>query len=270
VNIRVEAVSFEYPSGVQALQEVSLQIHSGEMVAMMGENGAGKTTLVKQFNGLLYPTRGAVRVGDWTTSDHTTAELAQRVGFAFQNPDMQIFERTVWREITFGPRNLGLQTNEIEDAARAALSAVGLEGTEERHPFDLQLPQRKMLALASTLVMRTPIIVLDEPTTGMDQRDLKRIRSVLRDARNQGQTVVVISHDVDFCVEQLDRTILLSEGRVLADGSTRQIVQDFPTLKEAALEPPQMLRLAAELRLEGAPLTVNEFVELYSKMKKGA
>lgn len=268
MNLQVDGLSFQYPSGVNALIDVDLRIHTGDFVALMGENGAGKTTLVKHFIGLLRPTKGTVWVGDWNTADHTTARLARRVGFLFQNPDLQIFERTVWREVTFGPKNLEVSSDIIDQSAKAALQAVGLEGAEERHPFDLQLSQRKMLALASTLVMQTPILIMDEPTTGMDIQDLARISKILSHAKARGQTVIIISHDLDFCVEHLDRTILLTRGKVLADGATRQIVQDFNTLEKAALEPPEMLRLARNLNLDGVPLTVDEFVDLYSGSKR--
>ena len=168
MNISTSDLTFTYPSGVQALRGVSLTLVSGESVAIVGENGAGKTTLVKHFNGLLRPTGGSVSVGEWNAATVSVARLASRVGYVFQNPDDQLFERSVIREASFGPRNLGRSDAQAKEAAQEALAAVGLEGEMEKHPYDLHLSQRKLLALAAVLAMHTPVIILDEPTTGQD------------------------------------------------------------------------------------------------------
>ena len=175
MNIDVRELTYTYPSGVQALQGVTLHIPSGEAVAIVGENGAGKTTLVKHFNGLLKPGGGSVTVGEWDTRHYTVAKLASRVGYVFQNPDDQLFERTALKEASFGPKNLGRTADEAAAAAHEALAAVGLDGEADKHPYDLHLSQRKLLALAAVLAMRTPVVVLDEPTTGQDGLGLARI-----------------------------------------------------------------------------------------------
>ena len=179
MNINVTDLTFTYPSGVQALQGVTLTIQAGEAVAIVGENGAGKTTLVKHFNGLLRPDGGRVVVGEWDTRQYSVAKLASRVGYVFQNPDDQLFERSVIKEVSFGPRNLGrerrrrLRRRRRHSDRRAATR-------RPTHPYDLHLSQRKLLALAAVLAMRTPVVVLDEPTTGQDAARPRRHRAYRR------------------------------------------------------------------------------------------
>ncbi len=155
MKISVEDVYFSYPSGVEALRGVSLTVEAGEAVAILGENGAGKSTLAKHLNGLLRPSAGRVLIGDWDTRDHTTAQMAHRVGYVFQNPDDQLFERLVRKEVAFGPRNLGYSDAEVEQFVAQALTQVGLEAEADTHPYDLPLAQRKLLALAAVLAMQS-------------------------------------------------------------------------------------------------------------------
>ena len=260
IGLRLEGVTFAYPGGVVALREVSLAIAPGQSVAILGENGAGKTTLVKHLNGLLRPGQGRVTVGDWDTREHTPAQLAPRVGYVFQNPDDQLFERTVRAEVAFGPRNLGRSPEEIDADVKAALAQVGLEELVDRHPYDLHVSQRKLLALASVLAMRTPVVVLDEPTTGQDVRGVARIAQVVENLKAEGCTVIAISHDVDFGAEHFARTIVMADGRITADGPAAEVLAQGDVLAQAAVERPQLARLAAALGLAGTPLTVEEFI----------
>jgi energy-coupling factor transport system ATP-binding protein len=262
MNITVSDLSFTYPSGVEALRGVSLSIAAGEAVAILGENGAGKTTLVKHLNSLLRPTAGRVAVGEWDTSDHSVAQLAARVGYVFQNPDDQLFERTVQAEVAFGPRNLGRPDGEVRAAVAEALEQVGLQDHAGDHPYDLHLSQRKLLALAAILAMRTPIVVLDEPTTGQDARGVARIGEIVEALKAAGRTVIAISHDVDFCAEHFGRAVIMAGGQVVADGPASEVFARADVLRQTAVEPPQLARLAATLGLPGAPLRVEEFVDL--------
>lgn len=267
MKIRIEDVSFSYPSGVRALDSVDLNISSGELLAIVGENGAGKTTLVKMLNGLLHPTQGQVFVGEWNTANHSPARLAARVGFLFQNPDEQLFERNVHREVAFGPRNLGFGENKIRTHVRAALKQVGLQDKLDVNPYDLLPHERKLLALASTLAMETPVLVLDEPAIGQDAAGRELIAGILRDLHKSGRTLVLISHDLDFCAELAERAIVMAGGRILADGPASEIFAQTETLERAAVHPPQLVRLAQALKLPGAPLNVRQFLKLYSQRK---
>ena len=261
MHVAVEEVTFTYPSGLTALDSVSFRAAPGELVAIIGENGAGKTTLVRHLNGLLKPTQGSVKVGDWDTHEHTVAALARRVSYVFQNPDDQLFERTVRAEIAFGPRNLGRSAQEVERAVDEALARVGLADFADRHPYDLHMSQRKLVALAASLAVDTPVVVLDEPTTGQDALGIALIGRVVAGLKDEGKTVIAITHDIDFCAENFPRVAVMAKGRILADGPAREVLAQTDTLARAEVEPPQMVRLAARLGLDGTALDAAELVE---------
>jgi energy-coupling factor transport system ATP-binding protein len=256
---------FTYPSGVQALRGVTLAIPGGTDLAIVGENGAGKTTLVKHLNGLLRPASGSVMVGDWDTRRFSVAKLASRIGYVFQNPDDQLFARSVIKEASFGPQNLGRSDDEARAAALAALAAVGLDGERDAHPYDLHLSQRKLLALAAVLSMNTPVIVLDEPTTGQDALGLARIGTIVERLKTEGKTVVTITHDIDFAAEHFERVIVMARGEVLADGAAAYVLSRTDILRAAEVEPPQIARLAQSIGLPGTPLTPEDFITLMQK-----
>jgi energy-coupling factor transport system ATP-binding protein len=249
IPITLSHVSFSYPGGVTALRDISLTIGPGECVALIGQNGAGKTTLARQLNGLLQPTSGTVLIGDWDTREHTVAQLARRVGYVFQHPEHQLFKRTVRDEVSFGPRNLGLEPQRVEQLTEAALTATLLSGLIDQHPHDLMPALRKRVALASVLAMDTPILVLDEPTMGQDAIGLQLIGSLLAQLKAAGRTVVVISHDIDFCADYCDRLLALSGGAVLLDGPPATVFARPDLLAQTAVELPQLTRLAERLRL---------------------
>lgn len=261
MNIVLENVTFTYPSGVTALRGVNLTIHSGEAVAIIGENGAGKTTLAKQLNGLLKPGEGRVHIGEWDTQAYTVAQLAGRVGYVFQNPDDQLFESTVWDEVAFGPRNLGCDEGEVKRRVAAALDQVQLAETARTHPYDLQISQRKRVALAAVLAMQTPIVIFDEPTTGQDSRGMALIEGIINALKQAGRTVLTISHDIDFCAEHFERVVAMADGQVLADGTAATVLAQEALLARTAVEPPQLARLATALALPGTPLTVAAFLD---------
>ena len=260
MDIQIEDLSYMYPGGLLALRGVSLGIHGGETVAIIGQNGAGKTTLVKHFNGLLKPASGRVMVGDWDTRHQPVSRLAARVGYVFQNPDDQLFKPTVWAELIFGPKNLGWEMDRREAHAREALAAVGLGDKASLHPYDLSASQRKNVALAAVLAMDTPVIVLDEPTTGQDSSGVERIGQIVDQLKKQGKTVITITHDIDFCAEYFERVVVMAAGQVLLEGPAREVLSQAERLAQTDVEPPQIMRLAARLGMERMPLTVEEFV----------
>ncbi len=268
MRVQIENVSFTYPSGVRALDGVDLTIQAGETVAIVGENGAGKTTLVKLLNGLLRPTAGRVQVGGWDTKEHRTAELASRVGFLFQNPDEQLFERSAEREVAFGPRNLGFSEVVIKARTRAALQQVGLLQKAAMNPYDMQPFERKLLALASTLAMNPAVFVLDEPSIGQDAAGRQRIGRILAALHKQKRTVLLISHDLDFCAQHAKRAAVMAGGRILVDGPAAKIFAQHELLGQAAVSPPQLVRLAQKINMTGAPLTTPQFVKAYSKWRR--
>jgi energy-coupling factor transport system ATP-binding protein len=261
MRIEIASLSHTYPTGVTALREVSLQVDTGESVAIVGQNGAGKTTLVKHLNGLLRPTTGVVTVGGLDTRAHSTAQLAARVGYLFQNPDEQLFKQTVRQEVEFGPKNLGWPAERVEAQTAVALLTTGLDDVAARHPYDLSPGERKRVALASVLAMDTPIVVLDEPTTGEDINGVEVAGRIVDGLRAAGRTVIAVSHDIDFCAEHFERTIVMAEGRVLLDGPSRDVLGQAEVLAQSLVEPPQLVRLARRLGLPGTPLTTPELLQ---------
>jgi energy-coupling factor transport system ATP-binding protein len=253
--IEIDGVSFSYPDGTQALREVQLRIGARETVAIVGQNGSGKSTLARHLNGLLRPTAGRVLLGGGDILGIHVARLAGLVGLAFQNPDRQLFAGRVSAEVAFGPRNLGLRGGDLDERVRTALADVGLEGEAGMNPFDLGYSRRKLLSLASVLAMRTPILVLDEPTTGQDARGVALVRGVVARALDEGRTVIAISHDMRFVAESFRRVVVMREGRVVLDGSPEVAFAEpaWGELRAANLEPPLPAVAGARLGLGATP-----------------
>jgi energy-coupling factor transport system ATP-binding protein len=255
-EVRAEGVVHVYrEGGVRALDGVDLRIGAGERVALIGQNGSGKTTLVRHLNGLLRPTEGRVTVDGADAASLTVAQLAARVGLVFQDPDRQIFAGSVRDEVEFGPRNLGRSGDEMRAAVASALEATGLAGDERTNPYDLGGSRRKLLALASVLAMRTPVVVLDEPTTGQDARGVARVRAIVESIVAEGRTVIAISHDMRFVAEAFERVIVMRAGRVLLDGRPDEAfaADAWQALESTYLEPPLAARIGHRLGLGSTP-----------------
>ncbi|HVA87381.1 MAG TPA: ABC transporter ATP-binding protein [Candidatus Saccharimonadales bacterium] len=253
--LSLERVGFVYPDGTRALSDVGFDVPAGQTLAIVGQNGSGKSTLVRQLNGLLRPTEGRVLVQGRETRGRHVAGLAAIVGLAFQNPDRQIFAGRVRREVEFGPRNLGLRGPELDRAATEALELVGLADQSSSNPYDLGYSRRKLLALASVLAMGTPIVVLDEPTTGQDARGIDRVQRIVADLAARGRTVLAISHDMHFVAESFQRVLVLRSGRLILDGSPAEVFAEsnWGGLASTYLEPPIAARVGARLNLGSTP-----------------
>jgi energy-coupling factor transport system ATP-binding protein len=261
MKIQILDLHFTYPTGVDALQGISLTIEPGEQVAIIGQNGAGKTTLVKHLNGLLQPTHGQVLIADWDTKEHSVAKLARRVGYVFQNPDEQLFSKNVGTEIAFGPRNLGYDSDRVEALVRDALAMTELSDKVDTNPYDLSATWRKMVALASVISMDTDIVIFDEPTTGQDAVNIARIANVIKTLRERGRTVITITHDIDFCAENFERVIALSQGRILLDGQANEVLGQEAILAITYVDPPQLTRLGKRLGLKKTVRNQEEFLQ---------
>lgn len=260
MSITIEHLVHTYPAGVTAVDDVSLSFEQGERVAIIGQNGAGKTTLVRHLNGIFKATSGSVLVNGLDPAGHTVAELAGQVGYVFQNPDDQLFARSVEGDVKFGPRNLGYATDRCATLVEWALTATRLTEMADVHPYQLSPTQRKRVALASVLAMDTPIVVLDEPTTGQDHAVVSDVVDMLSELHQRGKTVITITHDMDFCVENFPRVIAMAQGRIAADGSAATVFGNTEVTTQAAVEPPQLMRLASALRWDTSPATVDEFI----------
>ncbi|MGB9959480.1 MAG: energy-coupling factor ABC transporter ATP-binding protein [Candidatus Bathyarchaeales archaeon] len=258
--IEVQDLYFVYPSGVEALKGVSLTIQNGEFVAVMGENGAGKTTLVKHFNGLLKPTRGKVLVDGVETTKVSVATLARKVGFVFQNPDHQLFSETVEEEIAFALKNFGFSSEIIEKRVTWALNLLGLAQYRKTSPFMLSGGERKRVALASVLAWDPEILILDEPTIGQDYQQKEMLRQFILQMKEQGKTVVIVTHDVEFVAECNPRVLLMRNGKIVADGEARKVLTTPEILTQASIVPPQIAQIFLQLSELGFP---KEVIDVY-------
>jgi energy-coupling factor transport system ATP-binding protein len=242
--VTLRDVRFTYPGGVEALRGVSLRIGPGERVALLGRNGAGKSTLVRHLNGLLHPTSGQVITAGIDTRTTTVAQCARQVGIVFQDVRNQLFARTVRDELCFGPRNLGFDATQVEQSVTAALEALGLGEVAGEHPYDLPQALRRLVAIAAVLAMNTPLLVLDEPTAGLDSAAIALLAALTRDLAAQGKSVLVVSHDLDFCYEALDRVILMCEGIVVLDNAWATLDASALSELETTVGLPIELRVA--------------------------
>ena len=268
---QVEDVWYAYRAGADALRGVSLQIGAGERVALIGRNGSGKTTLAKHLNGLLRPHRGRVVVGGLDTARHDLGNLARVAGYVFQNPDHQLFSRTVREEVAFGPRNLGLQPDEVGRRVDEVLAQFGLEEHAETPPALLGFAQRRLVAVAAVVAMGPAVLVLDEPFAGMSWPSVERLAAVLRGRVRAGQALVLITHQMRAVAELSERCVVLDRGQVLADRPARDALTDGDLLGRAALAPPAVVRLGDRLRpygFSGRSLTVPELVDEYERLRR--
>ena len=254
--IQLEKVSFTYPSGQQALDSVDLQIKSGDFLAVMGENGAGKTTLAKQLNGLLKPTTGRVTVDGDDTTKKSVAQLSRKVGIVFQNPDHLLFSETVKDEVGFALKNFGFDPGVVAKQVSRTLEALDLAHYADTSPFLLSGGERKRVALAAVLAWEPEYLVLDEPTIGQDYQQKERLRNFILQLNSQGKAVVMITHDVEFVAECEPKVVLMSKGRVIAQGQADVILSEDALIEKASLVKPQMAKLFSQLSGFGFPTDV--------------
>lgn len=245
--ILLENVHFAYDGLYTALQGVSLQINDGERIAIIGSNGAGKTTLVKHLNGLLRPDQGRVILDGVDTIHYSVAELAREIGLVMQNPDHQLFLESVEREVLFSLENLGYSKEEAKVRCEQTLSSLGLEALSERSPFTLSGGERKRVALASVLAPEPRVLSLDEPTIGQDARQKESLARMLSDLNEKGKTVIVVTHDIEFVIENFPRTIAMADGRIIADGPTNSVLSNNDVLARCSLTRPQLTETARHL-----------------------
>ena len=242
----IEHLKFQYVENVPILQDVNLTIDN-RPTAIIGQNGAGKTTLVKLLKGLLKPMGGSIYYGGNDIAEKSVAMLAGEIGYVFQNPDDQIFKYHVIDEVMFGPQNIGMTKEQAREQAVAALKLVGLEQLADENPYDLELAERKLVAIASVLAMDTKVIILDEPTIAQDWKGRKIIQKMIRDLSSQGKTVIAILHDMDFVAESFERVIVMAHGKVLADGTKEEVFAQKDILEQARLDQPYLTKLCQRL-----------------------
>jgi len=254
--LEVKDLHFTYSTGLEALKGINLTVNDGEFLAIMGQNGAGKTTLVKHFNGLLKPTNGKVLVDGVSTKNVSVAKLARNVGFVFQNPDHQLFSETVEDEIAFALKNFGFEESVVEKQVDWALNLLDIAQYRKTSPFMLSGGERKRVALASILAWDPQMVVLDEPTIGQDHQQKEKLLQFILQLNAQKKTVVVVTHDVEFVAECNPRVILMSKGKILAEGKAEEILTEPKLLAQASVVPPQITQIFLELADFGLPTNV--------------
>ena len=247
-----------------ALDDVSFRIDDGEFVGVIGHTGSGKSTLVQHLNGLLKPTSGQVLVdGEDLNGEHVNRRaLRQRIGLVFQYPEYQLFEETVAKDIAFGPKNQGLSAAEIDERVRYAMDCVHLDYQKyaERSPFELSGGQMRRVAIAGVLAMRPSVLILDEPTAGLDPRGRDRILSMLEELHaRENVTILMVSHSMDDMARLATRLIVMSDGKIVADGTPREIFMQEEMMTSIGLDVPEAARLCARLRAKGYDLPADLF-----------
>lgn len=267
-----ENLTHIYPGGVKAVQDINLEVHSGEIIGVIGQNGSGKTTLVKHFNGLLKPTRGKVYIKGKDTARMRVQILAKDVGYVFQNPNHQIFAKTVVDELEFGPRNLGLSEEEIEERREEAIEFFKLQAYRDDNPYRISFPLRKLVGMASIYTMRPSVFIMDEPTTGQDHITTRIVYRLIERLRDEGSTVICVAHDMILLAEVVDRMLVMRDSYLIADTDPKTLFSDKELMHSTHLTPPQITELSIRLKdkklTNSIALSIDEMMGIVGKQLK--
>lgn len=257
IQLSTENLSFTYPDGTQALKNINIEIEKGEKVAIIGPNGAGKSTLFSHFNGLTEPTSGCVKIEGKPISfeKDELLKVRQKVGIVFQDPNDQLFAPTVKEDIAFGPMNLGLSYDEVEKRVEDALKMVGMENYEDKTPHHLSGGQQKRIAIAGIIAMKPELMILDEPTAGLDPDGVEKVLNIMNQLNEEGMTLIISSHDIDMISKYADKIFVLHNGEIIESGNKNKIFSDMELLKKAHLRTPITTEILYNLKESG--LNVN-------------
>ena len=275
IHLETKNLSYTYHDGTQALKNVNIKIRKGEKIAIMGPNGAGKSTLFSHFNGLNEPTSGHVEIdGEKIIFERDELiKVRQKVGIVFQDPNDQLFAPTVKEDVAFGPMNLGLEYSEVEKRIKESLEMVGMSGFEEKTPHHLSGGQQKRVAIAGIIAMRPDIMILDEPTAGLDPEGVDKVLDILNNLNNEGISIVISSHDIEMVNQFADKIFVLHDGEIIAEGDRHQIFSDKELLKKAHLKAPVTTEILYKLKENGLDvdtekISIEETVEEILKATK--
>lgn len=250
--VEMDDVEFSYIKGTPVLKGIDLTFERGEFITIIGQNGSGKSTLVKHLNGLLEPNSGSVMIydedgGTYDTRHDAMKTLAAHVGYVFQNPDDQIFHTTIKSEIEYGLENIGVPEEERAERVETVLDAVDLGGRQHGNPFSLGIGERQRLAIAGVLAMEPSVICVDEPTTGQDRTEARKIMEILKEYNTRGHTVLAVTHDMGLVAEYTDRVVVVKDGRIIDDGPPEKVFLKEDNLKKTNIRPPQITQVGIEL-----------------------
>lgn len=263
--IECKELTHIYKNNVVAIENINFKVQPGEIVGLIGQNGSGKTTLVKHFNGLLKPTKGIVIIDGRDTSPLKIQELSKVVGYVFQNPNQQLFAKTVEEELEFGPRNIGCSEEEVIERRETAIKFFGLEDIRLTHPYRISFPLRKLVGMASIYTMRPKVFIIDEPTTGQDHLTTRRVNNLINRLRDEGSTIICVSHDMILLAETVDRLVVMSNSQIILDGSTKEVFLHFEKMESTHITPPQVTQVS-RLLLENGKISKNDICLTVSEM----
>lgn len=252
VLINVKDVHFSYDKEKEALHGINLKIYKGDYIALIGQNGAGKTTLAKHFNSLFKPSSGSITVCGKNTLKEEPNTLSKHIGYVFQNPDNQIFSTSVYKEMEYGLKNAGFTPEESDKRIHEIADMLGLTDVLQEHPFSLGKGERQRIAVASILVLKPEILVVDEPTTGQDWDGIQNMMKLIDELHKKGTTIVMITHDMDVVASHANRVVVMTKGQVVADGTVREVFKQSETLSNAFVSRPQIAELSEKLTSCGA------------------
>ncbi|WP_296805352.1 energy-coupling factor ABC transporter ATP-binding protein [uncultured Methanobrevibacter sp.] len=274
IHLETKDLCFTYHDGTQALKNVNIQVKKGEKIAIIGPNGAGKSTLFSHFNGLTEPTSGHVEIdGEKIIFEREELlKVRQKVGIVFQDPNDQLFAPTVKEDVAFGPMNMGLEYDEVKKRIEEALEMVGMSGFEDKTPHHLSGGQQKRVAIAGIVAMRPDIMILDEPTAGLDPEGVDKVLAILNKLNSEGMSIVISSHDIEMVNEFADKIFVLYNGEIIAEGNNHQIFSDKELLKKAHLKAPVTTEILYKLKEKGLDvdtekLSIEETVKEILKAK---
>lgn len=260
IVLKTDNLNYIYHDGVHAIKDINIKINEGEKVAIMGPNGAGKSTLFLHFNGLKEPDSGNIEVDGekMVYNKKELLEIRQKVGIVFQNPNDQLFAPSVEEDVAFGPMNLGLPIEEVEKRTAEALELVEMSDSKDKPPHHLSGGQQKKVAIAGIIAMRPEIMILDEPTAGLDPQGVDQILEILNKLNEEGMTIVISSHDVEMINDFADHIFVLKEGKIIGDGTPNEIFSNHELLEKANLKPPKTAELLKILKENGLDVDINK------------
>lgn len=260
IVLKTDNLNYIYHDGVHAIKDINIKINEGEKVAIMGPNGAGKSTLFLHFNGLKEPDSGNIEVDGekMVYNKKELLEIRQKVGIVFQNPNDQLFAPSVEEDVAFGPMNLGLPIEEVEKRTAEALELVEMSDSKDKPPHHLSGGQQKKVAIAGIIAMRPEIMILDEPTAGLDPQGVDQILEILNKLNEEGMTIVISSHDVEMINDFADHIFVLKEGKIIGDGTPDEIFSNHELLEKANLKPPKTAELLKILKENGLDVNINK------------